>query len=75
MCDQPCPTLQEVDRLLIAPGSSNWQVLSEMAQIDADIAAAISRIVNLSVMSIPIQLNPFDRNIPIEALLATKDVG
>lgn len=63
------------DRLFLAHGTSDQQVVNEIALIDAAIAAGVSHIVKLSAMGPPTRLHPFDWHMQIEAYLAERDIG
>ncbi|SDA35969.1 NAD(P)H-binding protein [Sphingomonas sp. NFR15] len=67
--------MRGADRLFLAHGTSDRQVVNEIALIDAAIAAGVDHIVKLSAMGPPTRLHPFDWHMEIEAYLATKDIG
>ncbi|WP_186161550.1 NAD(P)H-binding protein [Burkholderia gladioli] len=68
-------TLQGVERLFIAQGSSPNQVANEIALIDAAVAAGVRHVVKLSVMGPATRLYPMAWHMPIEAHLARQPIA
>ncbi len=68
-------TLQGVERLFIAQGSSPNQVANEIALIDAAVAAGVRHVVKLSAMGPATRLYPMAWHMPIEAHLARQPIA
>ncbi len=68
-------TLQGVERLFIAQGSSPDQVANEIALIDAAVAAGVRHVVKLSAMGPATRLYPMAWHMPIEAHLARQPIA
>ena len=68
-------TLQGVERLFIAQGSSPNQVANEIALIDAAVAAGVRHVVKLSAMGPATRLYPIAWHMPIEAHLARQPIA
>ncbi|TFW23863.1 NAD(P)H-binding protein [Duganella callida] len=68
-------SLEGVDRLFLAQGTSPRQVENEIALIDAAVSAGVGHIVKLSAFGLPLRWHPFDWHTRIEAHLASRDIG